>query len=299
MAGYAIEKLAYLGRQIQRRLLCYYPRSPNCGSARFARMDTKAVVTELRECQDCHLYYRFPTDSVEDNRSFYQHAYKQGFTTDLPDDATLAHLKSTKFTGHEKSYAALIDLIYRLGLERGARIFDYGCSWGFGSWQFADAGYEVSAFEISVERAAYARTKLSVDCADADALEKLEARPDLYGSFDVFFSNHVMEHVPSPTEVITLAKRLVKAGGLFVAITPNGSLGFREVAPQCWHQFWGKVHPNLISDTFWAATFREHDHFIGALPSCVAHVGAWARSGGKIMAAMSDPELLCAARLNV
>src|SRR5258706_10845131 len=182
MSSLTFGKVFYLARQTQRRLLSGNSGCPNCGSRRFVKMDAKAILIELRECQDCRLFYRFPTDSVEDNRAFYQKAYKQGVTTDLPDAATLARLKETGFTGHEKSYAGLIELLERLGVKRGARVFDYGCSWGFGSWQFSQAGYSVSAFEISVHRAAYGRMNLDIDCIDS--LDQIEARNDLERTLD-------------------------------------------------------------------------------------------------------------------
>ena len=125
----------------------------------------------------------------------------------------------------------------------------------------------------------------------------LEKGSNLDGTFDVFFSNHVMEHVPSPTKCIVLAKRLTKAGGLFIAVTPNGSLGFREREPRSWHRFWGKVHPNLISDRFWAQSFSKEDHFIGSLPSSISAAEVWASCGGQIRGEQSDSELLCVARL--
>jgi len=295
MSSQAMEKVAYLAQQTWRRLFAAPATCPNCGGEDYETIDAKAVVTELRECGCCRMQYRFPTDSTEDNRQYYQKAYKQGFTTDLPADATLARLKETHFAAHEKSYAALIELLGRLGVAPGAHIFDYGCSWGFGSWQLAEAGFAVSAFEISRDRAAYARGKLGVDCAND--LELIAANDALRGSFDVFFSNHVMEHVPSPSKAVGLARVLVRPRGLFFATTPNGSLGFRAVAPQAWRQFWGKVHPNLLSDTFWAAEFAHNDYFIGALPSCVDEAEAWASSGGQVMAAQRDAELLCVARL--
>jgi len=253
------------------------------------------VFIELRECLRCHLYYRFPTDTEVDNRTFYQADYKQGFTTDMPSEEALARLRSTKFAGHEKSYAHLIELLKRLGVTPGARIYDYGCSWGFGSWQFMEAGYEVRAFEISGPRAEYARSRLSVEC-DEDIVD-VAKRTDLRRTFDVFFSNHVMEHVPRPHDAISLAQALVKPGGLFVSVTPNGSLVYRAAAPSAWHKSWGKVHPNLLSDVFWRSAFGTHtDHLIRSLAGCSSDVEAWTRSGGQVVEQLIGPELLCVAR---
>ena len=54
--------------------------------------------------------------------------------------------------------------------------------------------------------------------------------------------------------------------GLFLAITPNGSLDYHAVAPQNWRLMWGKGHPNMLNDKFWAREFENKPYFIGSLP---------------------------------
>jgi len=291
-----LDKVMYFGTQVGRHLLLRSKGCPNCSDESFGLIERKAVVTELRECDSCSLMYRFPTDEETLNRSFYQEEYEQGFTTDLPDDVTLKILLSTKFSGHEKSYQHILDLLEKFGVGVGSRIFDYGCSWGYGSWQFGEHGLDVSAFEISKTRAAFARNKLNVKVFDE--LEELERNASLHGGFDVFFSNHVIEHVPRPSEVVGLARKFLAKGGLFIAITPNGSMAFRKAAPRAWSQSWGKVHPNLLSDNFWAREFVEEDVFIGSLPHGLGGADEWSRGGGRVFSDSSGPELLCAARLH-
>ena len=293
MAG-LIERIGYFTRQSAQRLA---GRSgcPNCGHDRFELRDRKALVTELRACLHCRLMYRYPVDPPERSVDFYQTDYRQGFTTTMPDDATLAQLIDRRFVGHEKDYAPLVELIARLGIRPGMRVFDFGCSWGFGSWQFARAGYTVTALEISRDRARYARDKLAVDVFDD--LAELEAERDLHGTFDLFFSNHVLEHVPSPSDVVATARRLLKPGGLFLAITPNGSLSYRAVSRESWHRSWGKVHPNMLSDAYWAREFAGTPHFIGSLPNGGGRIGSWAAQPTEVQDDLRGNELVCAAQL--
>jgi len=293
MAQY-LKKIGYLAQQGARRIKGA-TGCPNCGHKEFETLDRKALVTELRDCARCRLMYRFPTDPAEDSIEFYQEDYEQGFTTDMPDDAALKHLTDSRFTGHEKDYAALIALLADLGVTSDARIFDYGCSWGFGSWQFAKAGHDVKSFEISRIRARYAREKLGVDAIDDEAA--LKGASHIFGTCDLFFSNHVLEHVPSPSDVVATARKLLKPGGLFVAITPNGSLGYREVAASGWHRLWGKVHPNMLNDAFWAREFSADPHFIGSLPASRDRISGWATTGGQVLDSQSGDELICVARL--
>lgn len=92
----------------------------------------------------------------------------------------------------------------------------------------------MTAYEISRPRADYARAKLGVNVL---ASSPDSAAPGEFAdAFDCFFSSHVVEHVPQPSAVIALAAALLKPGGYFVAITPNGSEDFQRTAPDAWHQ---------------------------------------------------------------
>ena len=70
-------------------------------------------------------------------------------------------------------------------------------------------------YEVSRPRAKYAQEKLGLSVIDE--LSALDT------NYEVFFSSHVLEHVPAPQQVIDLAKRVTQSGGIFVAFTPNGS----------------------------------------------------------------------------
>ncbi|MER8639785.1 class I SAM-dependent methyltransferase [Mesorhizobium sp. M1365] len=289
------ERLQYFASQVRRRWKNVSNECPNCKGLAYRTLDRKLVVIELRECMRCKLMYRFPADTNDDNYEFYQKQYSQGFTTDLPDKDTLTELCRSNFAGHEKSYAGLIELIERLGFGPGARIFDFGSSWGFGSWQFGHRGFDVKAYEISSMRAEFSKRELNVNCETDISI--LESSDELHGYFDIFFSNHVFEHIPSPRRAIQLARRLAKKGGVFIAVTPNGSLDFRSVAPRAWHHFWGKVHPNLISDLYWKTAFENDPYFIGGLPMEKREIDNWTLNGGQFLGDRSNAELLCVARL--
>ncbi|MDD3182164.1 MAG: class I SAM-dependent methyltransferase [Alphaproteobacteria bacterium] len=59
-------------------------------------------------------------------------------------------------------------------------------------------------------------------------------------SFDVVFSNHVIEHVPDPAAVLAECHRILRPGGRCIVVTPNGeSIGHR-VFKSAWR---GLEHP--------------------------------------------------------
>ena len=95
------------------------------------------------------MLFRTPTDRPESNQAYYENEYVQGFTTSLPSDTALAEMKRSNFANTDKSYSYYISVLSQLGLKPGNGLFDYGCSWGYGSYQFAQAGFDVAAFEVA------------------------------------------------------------------------------------------------------------------------------------------------------
>ena len=73
-----------------------------------------------------------------------------------------------------------VSVLTKLGLNRGNTIFDYGCSWGYGSYQLVQAGFEVISFEVAPSRRRFAREKLGVTTVD-------DMATDLDLHFDCFF----------------------------------------------------------------------------------------------------------------
>ena len=254
-------RLAYFGHSLANQFTKERFSCPSCGCLTSKVVDRKYLVTQLRRCADCLLLFRTPTDDPATNASFYENEYTQGFTTDVPSDAILAEMKQSSFVGGEKDYSCYISVLTQLGLKPGARVFDYGCSWGYGSYQLDRAGFEVVSFEIAPSRKRYAKEKLGV--RTVDNMDK--AAIDYAGHFDCFFSAHVIEHIPSPAQAFTYAMRLLKSGGLFVSFTPNGSQEHRSVSAS-WSALWGEVHPNYIDDVFLDSSFRGSPRSVGTTP---------------------------------
>jgi 2-polyprenyl-3-methyl-5-hydroxy-6-metoxy-1,4-benzoquinol methylase len=266
---------------------------PSCGGSPAETLDHKAFVTAFRRCSQCKLLYRTPTSNDQENEAFYQEDYTEGFTTDLPSPSELKKLLESKFADSEKDYTHYLAVLSALGVTPGARVFDYGCSWGYGSHQLASAGYQVDAFEISLPRAAYAQSRLGVSMTPLVELAS--------ASYDVFFSAHVIEHVPSVSAFIQTGLRLLKPGGLFIAFTPNGSATFRSRAPCDWHLLWGEVHPQLIDEVFLASQFPKVPLFIHSAPLLQFHhpehlqpLTTWTRQPGMTGGSLDQIEMVFA-----
>lgn len=256
-----MKKLAYLQRSLTAQFTPVRFACPSCQGTNSHVIERKFLVTQLRRCNNCALMFRAPTDDPAVNADYYEKKYTQGFTTNTPSDAALAEMKRTNFAGTEKDYSYYIGVLTQLGLVSGARVFDYGCSWGYGSYQLAKAGFAVTAFEVAHGRKLYAQEKLGIQIYDDMNL----ATAEFAAQFDCFFSAHVLEHVPSPAQSFDYAMRLLKLGGILVSFTPNGSAGFRAVSSD-WSKLWGEVHPNFIDDVFLDHSFKQSPRAIGSSP---------------------------------
>ncbi|HVR90023.1 MAG TPA: methyltransferase domain-containing protein [Novosphingobium sp.] len=259
-------------------------------------MSRKYVVAALRRCTQCQMLYRTPTDTPAEAESFYNADYVQGLTTSLPAPAELAAMKAAGFAMMESDYAGFAATLKALGAAEGSRVFDYGCSWGYGSWVFAQAGFRVKSHEISRPRRHYGQQHLGIDLAeDFDGFVAANR-----GSFDVFFSSHVLEHVPSPSVVIAKGFELLRAGGLFVSCFPNGADAWRKASPDSWQKLWGEVHPNLLDDRFMGALLHDRPHLLGVspfqiTPEALDHL-AGSAPGAFLLNDLAGYELFVAAR---
>lgn len=261
------QKIDYLITCIRKQYAHEGFSCPSCGFSDSAVVDRKYLVTALRRCKNCQLLFRAPTTTSAENASFYQKAYTQGFTTDIPSDEQLKTFLSKGFLGTERDYSTYIDIVRRANGKNGNKVFDFGCSWGYGSWQFGQNGFEVESFEISVPRAEFAKNRLDIKVHTSLS--------EVSGPFDVVFSSHVLEHVPSVQDSISFGFSILKPGGLFVAVTPNGSAAYRKKAPDAWHKLWGLVHPNFLDGDFYQSSFADNPYFLASNPYPMQEIENW------------------------
>jgi 2-polyprenyl-3-methyl-5-hydroxy-6-metoxy-1,4-benzoquinol methylase len=245
---------------------------PYCHETSTAVVVRKYGLLELRRCSGCRLRFRWPKDSVRRNAAYYQIRYRQrGLTTDLPDAAQLARLVETGFRGTEKDFAEKIALLRRLCPE--GRVLDFGCSWGYGVVQLATAGYDAAGFELSADRAAFGRTHLGVDILDSYvALDQAPA-----GHWDAIFSNHVLEHLPTPREAFAQFARLLRPGGILVAFVPNAGGASARRLGSGWGPLVCERHTLAVDREFVEPALSQHgfDVHVTSEPYRLDEAGEW------------------------
>ena len=210
---------------------------PACNSAATELIKRKYGVTSLWGCSECYLMFRVPKDNWQINQQFYNNKYDDGFTTETPTDLQLEQLKRDSFSNSGKDYSGRISLIKAAGVSPGQTIFEFGCSWGYSSWQLSQAGFRVYSYEVSRRRAQYASEKL--DCTIVDELNPLPEK------VDCLYSAHVIEHLPNPRLIWERAAEVLKPDGVVVLLMPNGEPARAETEPN-YHLIWGQVHPLLL-----------------------------------------------------
>jgi 2-polyprenyl-3-methyl-5-hydroxy-6-metoxy-1,4-benzoquinol methylase len=229
-------KLPFLRRVVRHRLERQARRCPYCNdSSDFELIGRKKILVEILRCKRCRLIFRHPRDTQEDNYEHYQNEYSSGPVTVFPDDERIRQLKSSVFAGAgELDEKAKIDVLSTL--RPNGTVLDFGCSWGYGVYQLQSRGYQAMGFEISKPRAQFGREKLGVEILDDVA--DLRSMPR--GSFDIIFSNHVLEHLPAFAESMDLLSSLLARGGLFFAVIPNFKAALSDERIWTWI---GQEHP--------------------------------------------------------
>ena len=263
---------------------------PSCKSNENLIVDKKYFITSLKRCENCMLLYRTPTTTIEENKDFYQEEYTQGFTTDCPNDDKLNELISNNFRNTEKDYSKIIEILNILDLKSNTNVsslFDYGCSWGYGSYQLKKI-FNVKSYEISAPRAKYARDKLGVNIINESELDSLKNNDN---KLDFFFMSHVLEHVPNPSETLDLGLKLLKKGGYIVSFTPNGSMENKKINSK-WSQLWGMVHPNFIDEKFYEKFFKNNIYYIGSSTYNLKNIQNFTKNNQNYIDDLSGGELM-------
>lgn len=145
-----------------------------------------------------------------------------------------------------------------LGLGPGARVLDYGASWGYASVQLKRAGFDVESFELSRPRAALGE-RIGV---------RIESDLEKAGKhFDAVYSGHVLEHTPNPLHVLGWMTARCRPGGFVLAFTPSGCEAHRQKDFASMHAHWGFKHPVMLTERFIIQNFGGLPYYISTSDS--------------------------------
>ena len=282
-------KLSYLLISLKKFITKKGLSCPSCNARDNQTVDKKYLITSLKRCKKCKLLYRTPGTTIDENKTFYQEKYSEGFTTDCPKIEKLNELINNNFKNTEKDYSKYIKILDILNPKTNLSLpclFDYGCSWGYGSYQLKKK-FNVDSYEISSLRAKYAKEKLNINVIDISELSYLAEKK----KFDIFFMSHVLEHVPNPSEILNFGMKLLKKNGFLVSFTPNGSLEHKKTNSN-WSKLWGMTHPNFIDEKFYQKFFSENIFYIGSSEYNLQNIKNFINSDQNYIDNLSGSELM-------
>jgi SAM-dependent methyltransferase len=172
-------------------------------------------------------------------------------TTDVPNGEVVERLKASLFSGTEKDLADKIAVL-KLLIPQG-RVLDYGCSWGYGTFQLVCAGYHAVGFEVSEPRAEFGRSRLGVTIISDES-----ALAELAGSFDAVFASHVLEHLPTPAAVFDRLAMLLRPKGLLLIFVPNCGGRMAQELGVNWGPMCCEKHPLALDAAFFERNLPRH-----------------------------------------
>ena len=117
------------------------------------------------------------------------------------------------------------DLVGRLALRGGERVFEAGCGTGYATALLSEKLNDVLAVDLSKGMLAEARKRIHAAGADsvrfvaADALEVLESE----GPFDLVFSSWALGYIPLRPFFVAASRALAKAGALAFIVHKENS----------------------------------------------------------------------------
>jgi SAM-dependent methyltransferase len=181
---------------------------------------------QVVECSSCSLLYVNPRAASELTVSSY---------ADAVDPTFVAQNENRIATFRRSTQGVLKKLGWSGG--GGRRLLDIGCAGGAFPAAARDLGFNPVGVEPSRWMADFARRTYGLDIRDG-ILEPGMFPP---ASFDVVTLWDVIEHVPQPHDVLTLAFDLLKPGGLLLVNYPDVGSVTARVLGRRW-PFWLSVH---------------------------------------------------------
>lgn len=166
---------------------------------------------DIIECERCGFRHALPLPRAEEMERAYREEYyaseKPTFLARAGEDQAWAQLAQTD----------RLEIFESLLPPDRRRLLDIGCGPGFFLETAMRRGWLAHGIEPSRQAAAHARG------LGAEVTEGFfnEASAPALGRFDVVHLNNVLEHIPDPKYLISLAHGLIEPGGIICINVPN------------------------------------------------------------------------------
>ena len=131
--------------------------------------------------------------------------------------------------------------VYFKHLQKG-KLLELGVGSGDTLKIFNQWGWQVEGLDFDPEAVKYA-TSQGLKVYEGDIF----SQQFVGDSFEAVFSSHVLEHVPDPVGLMQESLRVLKTGGIFVAVTPNVSSKLHRIFKFNWRELDPPRHLHIFT----------------------------------------------------
>jgi 2-polyprenyl-3-methyl-5-hydroxy-6-metoxy-1,4-benzoquinol methylase len=215
-----------------KREFAEYVNCPTCESSDSTLWFDKDFFKHVR-CNDCSMVYLNPRMNDAATISFYNGSVnsiynetkfdEESCSTELDDEINLGNLR----------------LLQNFRKEQKGTLLEIGSAKGFFLQKAREVGYEVYGLELNQKNYEFSKKKLG-DTVLNKTLSDAHFNDD---KFDVIYMRDVIEHIPSPKDLLTEMRRVLKPDGVIFLETHNVDGWIHRIAG-AWHTvFFGFEHP--------------------------------------------------------
>lgn len=209
-------------------------RCPTCASdAQIPEMHKDHL--DIVRCKECDVVYVSPIFDEEHYKETYRSEDYQAIVRQLGEES---HLYRVDRFGKER-----VSIMSRfLPKDAQVKFLDIGCSTGFVVEAAKNHGWDAQGIDLNPSAIAFGQKRgLSLQNIPLEDL-KLPA-----GTFDAIGMFDVLEHVTNPGEIVELARRLLKPGGILFLYVPNYDSASRSMMGKDAHFIWPTHHLNYYT----------------------------------------------------
>ena len=197
----------------------------------------------LRQCSNktCGLVWLDPQPIDQDIRKLYQNYYTH------TSEANLSQVSQSKSRSLQNWLYDLFTYIIGIKQEREqfnqmyladikpGKLLDVGCGNGDLLAKFRDLGWDVQGQDTDIKAKEFAEKNYNLTVH----LGTLKSISFADNTFDAIILNHVIEHIINPIALLSECHRILKPGGILVAVTPN----ILSTSHKFFGQYWRGLEP--------------------------------------------------------
>lgn len=180
-------------------------------------------------CQYCDLQFAWPLQS---NAALYEHIYRQAdrlpgydFYAGLARALKRQRSPLDWLAGQGPGYWFVREALSDKLPNKDGRIVEIGSGLGYFTHALREAGYDATGLDLSTTAVADAAAQFGNHYVSGDVRDYAARHP---GSARAVVMIEVLEHLPSPSDMLAAIHRLLAPGGFALITTPNKSVFLAE-----------------------------------------------------------------------